>query len=64
MWVLIQSNEKGTRRKFVVSESYNKLLSYINKFINVKKYDDYHFVSNDKEIIEFVINLSECLDRR
>jgi hypothetical protein len=64
MWLLIQTNERGTKRKYVTSINYDRLIYYINKFNNVKKINDYYFISNDSEVIEFKIFLSDNLDGR
>ena len=60
MWVLIQHNEDNTRFKYVTSHDYNAIISYINKFSDVKKYNDYLFIS--REGIYFEIKLGEDLD--
>ena len=60
MWILIQHNEKNTRFKYVASRDYNAIISYINKFSDVKKYNDYLFMTRDG--IYFEIKLGEELD--
>lgn len=60
MWILIQHNEKNTRFKYVATHDYNAIISYINKFSDVKKYNDYLFVTRDG--IYFEIKLGEDLD--
>ena len=60
MWILIQHNEKNTRFKYVTSHDYNAIISYINKFSDVKKYNDYLFITRDG--IYFEIKLGEDLD--
>ena len=60
MWILIQHNEKNTRFKYVVTHDYNAIISYINKFSDVKKYNDYLFITRDG--IYFEIKLGEDLD--
>ena len=60
MWILIQHNEKNTRFKYLASHDYNAIISYINKFSDVKKYSDYLFISRDG--IYFEIKLGEDLD--
>lgn len=60
MWILIQHNEKNTRFKYVASRDYNAIISYINKFSDVKKYNDYLFMTRDG--IYFEIKLGEDLD--
>lgn len=62
MWLMIQETIDGIKVKYITSSSYNELMKYLNKFINVKKYDEYYFVSRDKEIIEFHIHLCDSLD--
>lgn len=57
MWILVQRNEKKTRFKYLASHDYNAIISYINRFSNVKKYNDYLFVSRDN--IYFEIKLGE-----
>lgn len=61
MWILIEMNIKGTKKKFVGSHNYDTLIRYINTFENVRKIDDYHFDSADKE---FTIQMCEMLDWR
>ena len=61
MWILIQHNEDNTRFKYVTSHDYNAIISYINSFTGVKKYNDYLFISNINKII-FEIKLGEDLD--
>lgn len=61
MWILIQHNEENTKFKYVTSHDYNAIISYINNFNGVKKYNDYLFISNINKII-FEIKLGECLD--
>ena len=60
MWILIQHNEKKTRFKYIATHDYNAIISYINKFSDVKKYSDYLFISRDG--IYFEIKLGEDLD--
>lgn len=60
MWILIQHNEKNTRFKYVASRDYNAIISYINKFSDVKKYNDYLFMTRDG--IYFEIKLGEELN--
>ena len=60
MWIMIQHNEKNTRFKYLASHDYNAIISYINKFSDVKKYSDYLFISRDG--IYFEIKLGEDLD--
>ena len=60
MWILIQHNERNTRFKYVASRDYNAIISYINKFSDVKKYNDYLFMTRDG--IYFEIKLGEELD--
>lgn len=64
MWLLIQKTEDNKRRKYVTSKDYSNLIFYINKFDNVKSYDDYHFVSISDEVIEFIIEVTDYLDWR
>ena len=61
MWILIQHNEENTRFKYVASHDYNAIISYINSFTDVKKYNDYLFISNINKII-FEIKLGEDLE--
>ena len=60
MWILIQHNEKNTRFKYLATKDYNAIISYINKFSDVKKYNDYLFITRDG--IYFEIKLGEDLD--
>lgn len=60
MWILIQHNEKNTRFKYLASTDYNAIISYINKFSDVKKYNDYLFITRDG--IYFEIKLGEDLN--
>lgn len=60
MWILIQHNENNTRFKYVTTHDYNAIISYINKFSDVKKYNDYLFITRDG--IYFEIKLGEDLD--
>lgn len=59
MWILIQHNNQNTRFKYLASHDYNAIISYINKFSDVKKYNDYLFISRDD--IYFEIKLGEEL---
>ena len=61
MWILIQHNEENTKFKYLSSNDYNAIISYINSFTGVKKYNDYLFISNINKII-FEIKLGEDLD--
>ena len=61
MWILIEMNIKGTKKKFMGAKNYDTLIRYINAFDDVRKIDDYHFDSNDKE---FIIQMCEMLDWR
>lgn len=64
MWILVQMSIDGRRKKFISSKNYGTIIKYINHFDNVKKYDDYHFISVGRdEEIEFIINLGESLDK-
>lgn len=60
MWIMIKHNEKNTRFKYLASKDYNAIISYINKFYDVKKYNDYLFITRDG--IYFEIKLGEDLD--
>lgn len=60
MWILIQRNEDNSKFKYLASHDYNAIISYINKFQDVKKYNDYYFVTRDG--IYFEIRLGEDLD--
>ena len=60
MWILIQHNEQNTKFKYLASTDYNAIISYINKFSDVKKYNDYLFITRDG--IYFEIKLGEDLD--
>ena len=51
IWILIELNIKGTKKKFMGAKNYDTLIKYINTFEDVRKIDDYHFDSNDKEFI-------------
>lgn len=59
---MIQETIDGRKVKYITSKSYDELMKYLNKFINVKKYNEYYFVSRDEEIIEFHIHLCDNLD--
>ena len=61
MWILIETNTKGTQKKFMGAKNYDTLIKYINTFMNIRKIDDYHFDSEQKE---FVIQMCELLDWR
>ena len=60
MWILIQHNEENTKFKYLSSNDYNAIISYINRFSDVKKYNDYLFITRDD--IYFEIRLGEDLD--
>lgn len=60
MWILIQRNKDNSKFKYLASHDYNAIISYINKFQDVKKYNDYYFVTRDG--IYFEIRLGEDLD--
>ena len=60
MWILIQRNEDNSKFKYLASHDYNAIISYINKFQDVKKYNDYYFITRDG--IYFEIRLGEDLD--
>ena len=60
MWIMIQHNEQNTRFKYLATHDYNAIISYINKFSDVKKYSDYLFITRDG--IYFEIKLGEDLD--
>lgn len=60
MWILIQHNEQNTKFKYLATSDYNAIISYINKFSDVKKYNDYLFITRDG--IYFEIKLGEDLD--
>ena len=60
MWILIQRNKANTKFKYLSSNDYNAIISYINRFSDVKKYDDYLFITGDD--IYFEIRLGEDLD--
>lgn len=60
MWILIQRNKNKSKFKYVASHDYNAIISYINRFSDVKKYNDYLFISRDE--IYFEIKLGEDLD--
>lgn len=59
MWVLIQHNKNFSRVKYLTSYDYNVIISYINTFSGIKKYNDYLFISKDD--IYFEIKLGEEL---
>ena len=61
IWVLIEMNIKGTKKKFMGAKNYDTLIKYINTFEDVRKIDDYHFDSNDKE---FIVQMCEMLEWR
>ena len=61
MWILIEMNIKGTHKKFMGSKNYDTLIKHINTFEDVRKIDDYHFESADKN---FIIQMCEMLDWR
>ena len=61
IWVLIEMNIKSTKKKFMGAKNYDTLIKYINTFEDVRKIDDYHFDSNDKE---FIIQMCEMLEWR
>lgn len=61
IWVLIEMNIKGTKKKFMGAKNYDTLIKYINTFEDVRKIDDYHFDSNDNE---FIIQMCEMLEWR
>lgn len=60
MWILIQRNKANTKFKYLSSNDYNAIISYINSFSDVKKYNDYLFITGDD--IYFEIRLGEDLD--
>lgn len=60
MWILIQRNKANTKFKYLSSNDYNAIISYINRFSDVKKYNDYLFITRDD--IYFEIRLGEDLD--
>ena len=60
MWILIQRNKANTKFKYLSSNDYNVIISYINRFSDVKKYNDYLFITRDD--IYFEIRLGEDLD--
>ena len=60
MWILIQRNKANTKFKYLSSNDYNAIISYINRFSDVKKYNDYLFITRDD--IYFEIKLGEDLD--
>ena len=60
MWILEQTNKEKTRFKYLASDDYNVIISYINRFSGVKKYNDYYFISRDD--VYFKIYLGEDLD--
>ncbi len=60
MWVLYQTSKDLRKKKFVVSDDYNKLIDYIKEFSHIKKYGENHFESNNGEIL-FDIYLSTKL---
>lgn len=60
MWILIQRNKANTKFKYLSSNDYNAIISYINRFSDVKKYNDYLFIIRDD--IYFEIRLGEDLD--
>lgn len=60
MWILIQHNKLNTKVKYMASHDYNVIISYINRFSDVKKYSDYLFISKDD--MYFEIKLGEELD--
>lgn len=60
MWILYQHNKDNSKFKYLASHDYNAIISYINKFSDVKKYNDYLFVIRDEIIFE--IRLGEDLD--
>lgn len=47
MWILIQRNKANTKFKYLSSNDYNAIISYINRFSDVKKYNDYLFITRD-----------------
>ena len=51
MWILIEQNVNGKNKKFMGAKNYDRLIKYINTFENVRKKDDYHFDSENKEFI-------------
>ena len=57
MFVLIQNDLEG-HEKYIMSKSYNDLIDYINTFENVKKLNDYNFMSNQ---LFFMIKLGEVI---
>lgn len=61
IWLLIQMNLKGTKKKFMGAKNYDRLLLYINTFDGIRKIDDYHF---DSDEYDFVIQMCEMLDWR
>lgn len=62
MWVLYQHNKDNSKFKYIVSRDYNVIISYINEFNDVKKYNDYLFISKDD--IYFEIKLGDILDEK
>lgn len=63
MWVLVQMKENKKGKMFLTSKNYDDIIKYINKFENVKKYDDYNFVSVCEETIQFSIYLSDYIGK-
>lgn len=57
MWVLVQTNKDKSKEKYLVSDSYDAIISYIHTFSKIKKYSDYYYVSG--EDIFFNIRLGE-----
>lgn len=37
MWVLVQTNKDKTKEKYLVSDSYDAIISYIHTFSKIKK---------------------------
>lgn len=59
MWIVIQHNEENTKFKYLATQDYNAIISYINRFNDVKKINDYLFITKDG--IYFEIKLGEEL---
>lgn len=60
MWLCIQRDVHNNQRiKYVTSVNWDDIIKYINQFENVKKLNDYKYISYD---LEFDIRLCDNLD--